>query len=45
MVELTERQISRKQNSIDFCNQKGIPTIDHLPAIEDDLEVEIRSKE
>lgn len=43
--ELTKDQIKRKEKSIAFCKQKNIPTIDHLPCIEREEEVQIRSKD
>lgn len=37
--------IQRKLRSIELLKKEGVPYIDHLPAIEDEQETEIRSKE
>lgn len=44
-AELTEEQIIRKKESIKYCKQYKIPTIEHLPCIESESQVKIRTKE
>ncbi len=43
--ELTDDQIKRKEKSIELCRKHNIPTIEHLPCIESEENVKIRSKE
>jgi Domain of unknown function (DUF4272) len=38
-------QMERKKRNIAFLNAKNVPTIEHLPCIEADEEVELRTKE
>jgi hypothetical protein len=43
-AELSQDQIDRRNQSIDYCKKYKIPTIDHLPCIESEDSVAIRSK-
>jgi hypothetical protein len=43
--ELSDEQIKRKKESIRYCQSYKIPTIEHLPCIESEFNVKIRSKE
>lgn len=45
LVKPTESGEARKKRSIKILKEKGMPYIDHLPVIEGDEEVVIRSKE
>lgn len=42
-VEITANQKNRKRRNIDFLNNLGVPTIEHLPCIIDEEKVAIRS--
>jgi len=44
-VEIFPDQIERKKRNIEFISSLGIPTIDHLPFIESENEVKLRSSE
>ncbi|MEH0153459.1 DUF4272 domain-containing protein [Limibacter armeniacum] len=41
----TANQVDRKQKSLDYCKQHGIPTADHLKKIKEEDQVVLRTKE
>ena len=42
---LSRDQVTRKQSSIIYCRERGIPVIDHLPCVTSEAEVKIRSND